>query len=132
VDSDRLSRLTRWQGLEQAREVFGHRLPQDIEVDVEVVVDEAVTHASGSGPGDSGFGGPQFGADLLGSFADDLDEFGNGESQQLVTVEVCPLSPCAVRNRFGRSLGGVPQADLVVRPRKPGVRSRPRRRGRKD
>lgn len=37
--------LSRWDDLQQLREVLGDCDPEDVQVDVEVVMDEPVTHA---------------------------------------------------------------------------------------
>ena len=70
---------------EHLGQVLGDRLPQDVEVDVEVVVDEAVAHAGGGAPGNVGDGRPAVRADALRGLADDFDELGQCEPQQLVS-----------------------------------------------
>lgn len=61
------------QGAQQLGEVFADGLPQNVEVDVVVVVDQAVTHTCGSFPLDIGTCGSSLRADPLGRLADDLD-----------------------------------------------------------
>lgn len=77
----------RRQGVKEARQVIGHGLPQD----VEVVVDEAVAHACCDSPWHLGVGSAELRADVLGGFADDLDQLREGEPEQLVVVEVCAV-----------------------------------------
>ena len=89
---------------EQLREVFGDRLPEDVEVDVEVVVDEAVAHAGGGAPGDRGHRCPAFGADTPGGLADDLDELGQCEPKELVMIEITALLALAVADGLGRGV----------------------------
>jgi hypothetical protein len=60
------TQFNRRQGLEQPGEVLGDGLPQDVEVDIEVVVNGPVTRACGGSPRHAGFGGLQFEADVLG------------------------------------------------------------------
>lgn len=73
---------------EQLRQVGRYGLPQQVEVDVEVVVAEAVPHPGGGSPRDLRVGGADFRADLLGGLSDNLDELGQREPEQFVAVEV--------------------------------------------
>jgi hypothetical protein len=73
---------------EQLREVLGDRLPEDVEVDVEVVVDKAVAHARGGAPRNLRHRCPALRADALGGLADDFDELGQREPEQFVVIEV--------------------------------------------
>jgi hypothetical protein len=111
-----------WQGGEQLREVLGDRLPEDVEVDVEVVVDESVAHAGGGAPRDLGHRCAALGADAFGGLADDLDELGQREPEQLVVVEVAALLALAVADGLGHGLSEVTQPDAVVRPHRAGGR----------
>jgi hypothetical protein len=67
---------------------------------------------------------PAFGADALGSLADDFDEFGQCEPEELVMIEVTALPAVAVADRLGRGLVQVAQPDAVVRPHTAGGRWR--------
>jgi hypothetical protein len=71
------------------------------------VVDEAVAHAGGGAPGNIGQGGATGDADALGGFTDDLDQLGQGESEQLIVVEVDALLAFAVADGFGGRLAQV-------------------------
>jgi hypothetical protein len=87
------------------------------------VVYEAVAHAGGGAPGDLGHRCPAFGRDALGCLADDLDELGQREPEQLVVVEVAALLACAVADGLGRGLAQVSDPCPVVRPHTAGGRS---------
>ena len=51
-----------------------------------------------------------FRADLLSGLSDNLDELGQREPEQLVTVEVSAGPVGAAADGLGRGLGGVPNA----------------------
>lgn len=75
-----------WEHVEQVRRVPRDSRPENVQVDVEVVVDEPVTHPSGCRPWNVGTRGPGRLADLLRSFADDLDELGEAKREQLFLI----------------------------------------------
>ena len=56
--------------------------------------------------------------------ADDLDELGQREPEQLVVIEVKPLLAFAEVDGLGCGLAQVPQPDPVVRPHRAGGRWR--------
>ncbi len=60
--------------------------------------------------------GAEFRADVFGRFADDLDDLGQREPEQLVVVQVCALLVPAVRDRFRRRIDKMSEAHPVLRP----------------
>jgi hypothetical protein len=87
------------------------------------VVHEAVAHAGGGTPRHLGQRCAAFGRDALGGFADDLDELGQREPEQLVVVEVAALLVRAVVDGLGGSLAQVADPGPAVRPHTAGGRS---------
>ncbi len=102
-----LTLLSWWQHLQQLREILGDSGPKDVQVDVEVVVDEPVAHPSGCRPRDLWVVRAGWSADLFGRLADDLDQFGQPESEQFVFFEVLP---CTARRELDGLLGCLVQS----------------------
>ena len=80
-----------WKSSDQLWEIFSDRPLENVEVDVEVVVYQAVAHAGGGTPRDLRQRCAALGSDALGGLADDLDELRQREPEQLVVVEVAAL-----------------------------------------
>jgi hypothetical protein len=91
---------------EKHRKVVRQRLPQYVEVDVEVVAYEPVAHPGRLRPRDVRMFFFRLGADLLRCLADDLDQLGQSESQHVVVVESLTRGTCS---EFQGTFGGVAQ-----------------------
>jgi len=78
------------------------------------VVDEPVPHAGGRPPRHVRQGTASIGADVLGGLADDLDELGQSQAEQLVIVQIRSLLARAVGDSFARRLGEVTDTDPVL------------------
>lgn len=80
-------------------QIDGDRRPKDVEIDVEVVVDQAVAGAGGSAPGDLGVLLPCLFGDELGRFADDLDQLREPEPKEFVGLQVVAAAALGRGNR---------------------------------
>ncbi len=69
---------------------------------------------------------------LLGRFADDLDELGQREPEQLVVVQVCALLVLAVGDRLRCRIDEMLEAHPVLRPHREVEPSRRLGRGSSD
>lgn len=77
----------------EERQVFGDRIPYDIEIDIEVRVDQAITHVDDIGPWYRGIAGPCFLRDFAGGFSNHLDILDYGQREFPVGAEIAPGSP---------------------------------------
>ena len=106
----------------------GHGLPQDVEVDVEVVVHQAISSSRSIGPRYGWVHGSSSWRHLLGRLTDDLHELRQRERQHLIRVEVVTRTASSKRDSLARCVVQMAQASGVVRlHREPASPSAPHR-----
>ena len=121
---------TRAQPSKQRGKALGDRLPESIEVELEVVMGEEVAGSGRLRPRHVGVAGARLLGDRLRRFADDLDELHQRELEHAVVVEVGTGAPRDEFRGLLARLDHVRDAIVVTRQRHtPAPLRRPRGRG---
>jgi len=83
-----LTRQSRGKNLHKRWKVFLHRLPEDVQVDIEISMNQTVAHANNVIPGNVRKVSSRILRNLIGGFPDDLDVLNQGERQFAVTDQI--------------------------------------------
>jgi hypothetical protein len=88
----------------QEREILDDAVPDDVEIDIEVRVDQAIAHRNYRPPGHGAELFAGFGRELIRCFSNDLHASDQRVHELAVLIQVLPLPTCSETERV---LGGV-------------------------
>lgn len=81
--------------LDQIRQIKAHDVPEDVEVNLVVPVDQAVPHPHNLTPWDGRMGATELIRELARGLADDLDQSGQRQVEKAVGVQIGADAPAA-------------------------------------
>ena len=99
---------------DQRREVFNHRLPEDIKIDVKVDMSETVSHANNIPPRDLRKVFAAFGSHISRCLSYDFNGFNERQHQLSISVEGTPGFVLSKECSFLRGIQHVAQTDSVI------------------